>query len=230
MTGRQDDPPTQPPPVSLAYGPDRGQFDFRAYSRDLTALARNHLQSATAAAPAAAARAVQERAEAVLADYPEAFSLVACAAGCSHCCVMNVAVLAPEAAAIARHLQTELPPPRQQAIRLKLQALTAATATTTDAERLALHRSCAFLDERGCCEIHRVRPLLCRRVTSIDAQDCQRALEMQEEGTLMPIVADLFHQQLFEVAFLALAEALDGIGIGSESGRLSEEVLRRLEN
>ena len=230
MTTRQSDPQPELQPPSPAYGPHRHQFDFSTYFQDLTTLARHCLAAGDTTGPAAAARAIQDRAEAVLAAYPETGSLIACAAGCSHCCIMNVAVLAPEVAAIADHLKTAVPSARLATIRLRLETLVAATRNLTEEERLALHHSCAFLDERGYCEIHRVRPLLCRRANSVDAKDCMRALEMQEGGMQVPIVADLFHERLFEQAFLALARALDESGTDSASGRLSDEVLRHLQD
>lgn len=226
MPTQQDSP--QNDPSSLPdYGLHRQQFDFSAYSRDLTALAREQLEAGNEAG--AAARVVQDHAEAVLTAYPEEASLIACAAGCSHCCIMNVAVLAPEAAAIADHLQTTVSTRQRETIRRRLETLVAATRNLDEEERLALQHACAFLDEKGHCAIHRVRPLLCRRANSVDAGACRKALKIQEEGTLVPIVADLFHERLFEQAFLALARALDETGADSASGRLSEEVLVRLE-
>ena len=230
MPTRQDDSSSPLPFFPDSYGPGRRQFDFVEYSRDLTALASNHLRTNVPSAAAAATRAVHEQAEAVLKAYPEERALVACAAGCSHCCIMNVAVLAPEAVAIAEHLQQTLAPEQRLALQGKLQELNAATAATSHGERLALQLPCAFLDERGYCAIHPVRPLLCRRATSIDPRDCRRALERQGHGEEVPIVADLFHERLFEEAFLALARALEERGLSSASGRLSEEVLRRLED
>ena len=230
MPTRQDDSTSPLPSFPDGYGPGRQQFHFAEYSRDLTALAGSHLRTHIPSALAAAARAVQEQAEAVLNAYPEELALVACAAGCSHCCIMNVAVLAPEAEAIVEHLRATLSPGELQHLRRRLVELTAATAATSHGERLALQLPCAFLDERGHCAIHPVRPLLCRRATSVNASDCRRALERQGEGEEVPIVADLFHERLFEEAFLALARALEESGISSASGRLSEEVLRRLED
>jgi Fe-S-cluster containining protein len=227
MTTRQNGPLPELQPPAPAYGPHRHQFDFSTYFQDLTTLARHCL---AAAGPAAAARAIQDRAEAVLAAYPEEVSLIACAAGCSHCCIMNVAVLAPEVAAIADYLKTAVASARLATIRLRIETLVAASRNLTEEERLALHHACAFVDERGYCEIHPVRPLLCRRANSVDAKDCMRALEMQEGGMQVPIVADLFHERLFEQAFLALARALDEAGTDSASGRLSEEVLRYLQD
>lgn len=230
MSTEQDHPQSNPSQSPPFYGPHRQQFDFPSYFQDLTDLAGRFLATEGASGSPAAARAVQDYAEAVLNDYPEKASLIACAAGCSHCCIMNVAVLAPEAAAVAGHLKTAVEPTRLAVIRERLEVLVTATRNLDEDERLALHHPCAFLDERGYCEIHRVRPLLCRRANSIDAENCRRALAMQEDGELVPIVADLFHERLFEQAFLALAKALEEMGIDSESGRLSEEVLKLLND
>ena len=156
-------------------------------------------------------------------------ALVACGPGCSHCCIVNVAVLPPEAAAISSYVTAEMDIGQQQAIRRRLQNLVATTRNLSEDERLALHLPCAFLGDQGACEIHRVRPLLCRMVTSVDPQACRQALEQQAAGNLVPIVSDLFHERLFEQAFLALARALDELEMESASGRLSEETLKLLE-
>lgn len=216
--------PPESPPTPFSYGPQRREFDFSAFQNDLVRLARTHLPQD----PAAAAATVQGHAEAVLAHYPDQLALIACGPGCSHCCVVNVAVLPPEAAVICRYLDTELEADGRLAIRQRLESLVTATRGFNEEQRLAAQRPCAFLDREGRCEIHAVRPLLCRMVTSVDPQACRRALRQQAAGNLVPVVADLFHERLFEVAFLALARALDEEGMESASGRLSEETLQRL--
>ena len=170
------------------------------------------------------ARAVHQQAESFLARHRRPFSLVACGPGCGHCCVVNVAVFEPEAHAIARHLRTTQSLEVIDDLRLRLAELVRASRWLDDEERLMLRRPCAFLDAAGSCSIHPVRPLLCRKVTSIDPEDCREAVARHAFGETVPVTADLFHQQVFEEAFIAFGRALDHLGRNARSIRLSEGV------
>jgi Fe-S-cluster containining protein len=175
-----------------------------------------------------AARAVHDRAETFLAGHRRPSSLVACGPGCGHCCVVNVAVLEPEAHAIAHHLRTTWSPEAVDDLRQRLAELVRASRWLDDEERLMLRRPCAFLDAAGSCSIHPVRPLLCRKVTSINPEDCRDSVARHAFGETVPVIADLFHQQVFEEAFLAFGRALDHLGRNARSIRLSEGVLKLL--
>lgn len=200
-------------------------FDFEGFASSVE-------QTATALLGAApsheeltqAARAVQEMAETALARNRANASLVACGPGCGHCCVLNVAVLAPEAAAIAdylirKHSAAELDLQRQRIDRLYAQ-----TRWVTDDERVTLCRPCAFLDANRCCGIYPVRPLLCRALTSIDPETCRLAIALHTVDEAPPVVTYLFQANLFRQAFIALAGALGNAGLDTGSRELTEAV------
>ena len=54
-------------------------------------------------------------------------------------------------------------------------------------ERIMARQPCAFLDGSGSCSIYPVRPLLCRSITSTDADACREALSMLALGENQPI-------------------------------------------
>ena len=155
-------------------------------------------------------------------------SHVACGPGCDSCCVVNVAVLAPESEAIARYLQQELSPSALGALREKLTTLYDQTRWLDDEERIMANHRCAFLDESGSCSVYPVRPLLCRSVNSTNADDCHTAMTMLAFGENHPIVSCLVQKEIFEAAFIGLGQALKSCGLDDRSFRLAGAVLLRL--
>lgn len=151
---------------------------------------------------------------------------VACRAGCGTCCLLNVAILFPEAIAIAWYLRRRFDPDRRVALQERLAELHLRTAWLDDEERLYVREPCAFLDDSGCCMIHGVRPLLCRSITSIDAVSCRDGLALAPlEG--MPVIAmNLFQKNLMDAAFRGVAEALGTLGLDNRSWRLSTAMYR----
>lgn len=94
----------------------------------------------------------------------------ACRAGCSHCCHIGVAVTRAEAELISE--ETHMPLRPQPAT----SALAVVEATQRAADELARQpRPCTFLSERGRCTIYAFRPLACRQLHNLDADDllCQ---------------------------------------------------------
>jgi len=205
-------------------GQTRGSaFDFGLFKRQIQQTASARL--ATASAPsAAAALAVQQLAEATLAAHRQDDSLIACGPGCGHCCIVNVAVLEPEVAAITDHIQQQYT--REELAELKDQAedLRSQVFGLDDDERMLLQRSCLFLDQEKSCRIHPVRPLLCRALTSTDADRCREAIAMAALGETPTILANLFQQQLFHQAFYGLASALEEQGRDPRSITLTEAI------
>ncbi|MBJ6725521.1 YkgJ family cysteine cluster protein [Geomesophilobacter sediminis] len=151
-------------------------------------------------------RAVQRSAEAAE-DFCRERPL-ACAAGCPHCCVLNVAVLLPEAMIIASWIQAQFSPTVFGALRERLNFHLSWSRWMDDEERIAKRMQCPMLDETGRCAIHPVRPLSCRGVASLDAASCHEAFRpiITDEAPL--VVADLLRKALYNEAFTALARAL----------------------
>lgn len=151
---------------------------------------------------------------------------VACRPGCSSCCILNVSVLFPEAIAITWFLRRRLDAEARVTLLERLTELYHRTGWLDDEERACVREPCAFLDADGCCLIHKVRPLLCRSITSTDPVSCKDGLAMVAlEG--MPVIdMNLFQKNLMDAAFRGLAEALGDLGLDDRSWRLTTAVRR----
>ena len=152
-----------------------------------------------------------------------------CGAGCDSCCVVNVSTLLPEGMAIRRYLQ-RFSKAEQQQIAERLERLWQRVRGLDDEERLAVRRRCAFLNEQGSCRIYPVRPLLCRSITSTDAQSCREALFAAVFAEEKPVLMYQYQQQLYESLFIGFAERLEERGIDGRSFQLSGLVLFLLKN
>jgi Fe-S-cluster containining protein len=153
---------------------------------------------------------------------------IACAPGCDRCCVVNVAVLAPEADAIAEFLHQTLTATELCSLREKLNNLNTHTRWLDDEERIMSNYRCAFLDSHGSCFVYPVRPLLCRSVNSTNPEDCRTAMSMLAFGEDHPITSCLLQKEIFETAFIGLGQALKKCGLDDRSFRLCGAVLHRL--
>ena len=163
-------------------------------------------------------------AEAVCCDRP-----MACAAGCPHCCVLNVSILLPEGMVIADRLLEGLPPPALDALRGRLAAHCRRVRWMEDDERVYQQVACPLLDAAGHCSIHPVRPLVCRAVASYDRSSCREAFSpvISDEDRLVD--ADPLRQAVFDEAFMALARAVRHHGLDDRSIELGSGVLAFLE-
>lgn len=151
-------------------------------------------------------------AESVCRDRP-----MACAAGCPHCCVLNVAVLLPEASAIADFLQRELAPPELADLKQRLSLHSSWVRWMDDEERIIRKAVCPLLDPTGKCTVHPVRPLACRGVASLDSNRCREAFNpiISDDDRLVP--ADLLRRAFYDEAFKQLARALKKHGFDDKS-------------
>ncbi len=147
-------------------------------------------------------------------------SLIDCGPGCGSCCVVNVSALVPEGVAVARYLR-RLPKERREKIVARLEKLWCEVRGLDDDDRLYMRRSCAFLDDQGCCVVYPVRPLLCRSITSTDAQSCRDALSGKVFGEETAVLMHQFQQQLYEVLFKGVADGMEQLGVDGRSFQLS---------
>lgn len=170
---------------------------------------------------AAAARLAQSLADQVV-NALEETDQSACAPGCGNCCVINVDILPPEAAVISAYLDETATPLAIEQLQRRLASLQQVTQGLDHTERIISQQPCAFLDENQSCIIHSVRPLLCRSVSSANAGDCRRALEMQASGQHYPIISRTSQREIYEAAFCGLAQGMETAGQDSTSGRLTE--------
>ena len=205
-------------------------FDFDRYAASIRELAAPYLAEARGAAELAALMAaLTRRAEEDLAlGLPrEGGEHIACAAGCGSCCVVNVAVLLPEAVAIANFLW-ERGEPALGEVAGRLAELHQQVCWLDDDERILLRRPCAFLDAGGSCSIYPVRPLLCRSVTSTDPLRCREAIALEALGEAPPVLMNLFQKGIMNAAYRGLAEALVSRGLDGRGVKLTVAVHRLL--
>ncbi len=155
-------------------------------------------------------------------------SLVACGPGCGACCVLNVAVLFPEAVAITWFLKRSFSDEQLDGLRDSLQDLLIRTRWLDDEERLFVRVPCAFLDAQGSCMIHSVRPLLCRSITSTDPEACHDAVAMAPLDGAPCVEMNLFQKEFIDTVYAELAGALQDLGLDHRPRRLSAAVLALL--
>jgi len=155
-------------------------------------------------------------------------SQVACGPGCGTCCVLNVAVLFPEAITITWFLKRRFSDQQLDSLRSSLQDILVRTRWLDDEERLFVRVPCAFLDVRGSCMIHSVRPLLCRSITSTDPEVCHDAVVMAPLGGPPCVEMNLFQKQFIDTVYTELAGALEDLGLDHRPRRLSAAVLALL--
>jgi Fe-S-cluster containining protein len=194
---------------------DLCKIESRLFQVAAELLSTAHDQKGLAAVMSAFADSVEE-----LAGHQE----VACRAGCSHCCVLNVAVLLPEAAVIAAWLELRTPENDRASVLQKLQKQAVRVRWMEDGERIHRSTVCPFLDQAGRCGIYPVRPLVCRGVTSLDREACREVLDPSVFDSSFAVPMDTARKLVIDVAFCALAHALDRQKIMSRSIELSAGV------
>lgn len=155
---------------------------------------------------------------------------VACKAGCSHCCVLNVAVLLPEAVAIAGWLSMHCTGTGYDAQLKRLQAYALRVRWMEDSERIHRQTTCPFLNAQGGCSIYPVRPLVCRAVTSLDKAACLVALDPGQFDAAHAVPMDTMRRQGMDAAFSALARAMQQQPMMSRSIELCNGVAAFLAN
>lgn len=155
---------------------------------------------------------------------------VACKVGCSHCCVLNVAVLLPEAVAIAGWLSMHCAGAGYDAQLKHLQAYALRVRWMEDSERIHRQTTCPFLNRQGGCSIYPVRPLVCRGVTSLDKAACLAALDPSQFDASHAVPMDTMRRQVMDAAFSALARAMQQQPMMSRSIELCNGVAAFLAN
>jgi Fe-S-cluster containining protein len=208
-------------------------FDFSAYAREVRKFSRSLMCSVDSGAEISGlVHLLTIAAERDLARFGGAqqSSRIDCGPGCGACCVLNVAVLFPEAVAISRFIQRRFSAGDLGELRIRMHELLVRTRWLDDEERLFLRESCAFLDQQGSCMIHAVRPLLCRAVTSTDAQVCRDAIAMVALHGAPSVEMDLFHKQLIDTVYCEFGWTLQFLGFDHRPMRLTAAVLALLDD
>ncbi len=73
--------------------------------------------------------------------------------------------------------------------------------------------------------IHVVRPLLCRSITSANAEKCHEAIALAALDGAPTVEMNLFYKNLAEVVYRAVAETLEELGLDHRPRRLTSAVL-----
>lgn len=100
---------------------------------------------------------------------------IACKAGCSYCCSVQVQVLPPEVLNLFEHLKRTRTASQLTELTAQVAALDDRIHGLSPAERAQLDLPCALLVD-GNCSVYEVRPLSCRSANSSDAGRCQSAI------------------------------------------------------
>jgi len=202
-------------------------FDIGQYEEKMRHMAMKHLSIRVE--PEHLMNQILAIAEGTLDKHLSDKDQIACKAGCSSCCMLNVAVLFPEVAAIVKYVVDSWPSDRLRTLTERIEDLYHKIRHCDDDEWIELREHCAFLDESGSCSIYPVRPLICRSVTSIDPRHCEEALETPASGIARPILMNMFQKSLMETTFIALGDALEQMGFDTRSGQLVVGVRQLLE-
>lgn len=155
---------------------------------------------------------------------------VACKLGCSHCCVLNVSVLLPEAVAIAGWLSMHCVGAACDAQLKRLQSHALRVRWMEDSERIHKQILCPFIDARGGCSIYPVRPLVCRSVTSLDKEACLETLNPDQTEAIQAVPMDTTRKTIMDTAFCTLARAMKQQPMMGRSIELSNGVVAFLAN
>ncbi len=199
-------------------------FDATSYAETVADMARIIFQRGHIEAGMEAVQKVQAFAEEKVQELVSSDALIDCHAGCAHCCIVNVAVLQPEAENVADYLLGNQNEEELLDLYQKLCKIDQETRMLDEEERIMARIKCAFLDSTGSCSIYPVRPLLCRAVTSTDAAACKDALSMIALGEEIPILSNMLQKDIFEIAFCSFGQVLREQEMEYRSQRLTSSV------
>lgn len=151
----------------------------RVYDDALELLSASQSQAALARAIALGEAAIAEVAEQrrrLRVVAPE----LACARGCSSCCVLRVEIGPLEAARLAPFVD-------ELGVRAEVERLAREVGSLDRRERLAARRSCALLGPDGACRVHAARPLACRAANSLSRAACESAAAEADTSVRIPV-------------------------------------------
>ena len=118
----------------------------------------------------------------------EASAGIACAAGCSHCCSLDVTATFPEIARVASFIESTFGAERLASVVARLVARVGETDPLTARERAGGNRPCVLLEDRR-CSVYEARPLACRGWNSSDERACFIAVSFPLEPPSIPVNA-----------------------------------------
>ena len=149
---------------------------------------------------------------------------MACGRGCPHCCVLNVAVLLPEALLIAERITGQWADAERGELLQRLVRHSNWARWMDDEERIFRQAFCPLLAVDGSCSIHPLRPLACRGVASLDDASCRQAFDPIVDERDRTVPADLQRRRAYDAAFIAMAGALRQHGMDDRSIELGSGI------
>lgn len=197
------------------------QMDFDLFGKELTVALSGSLANGAVETTLAETLALcAAEAEALCSGRP-----MACGRGCPHCCVLNVAVLLPEALLIADQIALHWAAAERGELLQRLVRHSNWARWMDDEERIFRRAFCPLLDADGSCSIHPLRPLACRGVASLDGESCRQAFEPIIDERERTVPADLQRRRAYDAAFMAMAGALRRHGLDDRSIELGSGIL-----
>lgn len=106
---------------------------------------------------------------------------IACGANCPWCCHIRLTASPPEVLLVLQYIRDTFSDGEIAALKQKVANIDGHTRGLDGGARARLRLPCPLLKD-GSCSVHRVRPLSCRAVASVDVAACKRAYHsrMQE--------------------------------------------------
>jgi Fe-S-cluster containining protein len=140
---------------------------------------------------------------------------IVCRAGCPLCCFNQVELTPAEALLVGHYVEERFSPEEKQELLARV-AENLARKAGKDKREIALMRRelpCPFLREER-CSIYPVRPLLCRAMHSLDAEQCRLEL-------ISPVTHFEFYSHRYEIVLSVSAGLAAGCrDLGCQAGAL----------
>jgi Fe-S-cluster containining protein len=132
-------------------------------------------------------------------------SMVACKAGCSHCCHRVARARITEVIAVARHILSSFSEEELGGLRKRLYDYERVVAPSLGRDTQLLRPTCPLL-VNGLCSTYEQRPLMCRGIFSPDAGICEKA-KLQPQSTGFPVLPD--RMQIAQSVWAGLEQGLN---------------------
>jgi len=155
-------------------------------------------------------------------------TLVACRAGCDHCCSVPVDVQAHEVFFAAHHIQRHFSPEALEQVLDRLGGHRRRVSLFVAGERDHSRQTCALLDKGGSCSIYAGRPEACRCHHSSDAAVCA-AHQSDPAMNITKVFIPALRARLFAVR-MGLDEAIEAIGYDDRSYDFGSALREALTN
>ena len=140
---------------------------------------------------------------------------IVCGPGCAHCCLNQVELTPPEALLLGHYVAEHFSATEQEELRARATGNLARKAGKDKRQIGALRRElpCPLLRQEE-CSVYPVRPLLCRAMHSLDAEQCRREM-------IFPVSQFEFYSHRYEIVLSVSAGLAAGAqALGCQSGAL----------